>query len=59
VGWVEELPGCFASGWDMGELREALAEAMSLYLSEPAREVHVELDEEAGVTEVRFLARTA
>src|SRR5689334_18025480 len=54
---VEELPECFASGWDMGELREALAEAISLYLSEPGREVHVELDEEPGVTEVRLLAR--
>jgi predicted RNase H-like HicB family nuclease len=56
---VEELPGCFASGWDMSELREALAEAISIYLSEPGREVHVELDEVPGVTEVRLLARTA
>ena len=32
---VEELPGCFASGRDMNELREALDEAVSLYLSEP------------------------
>jgi hypothetical protein len=43
----------------MGELREALAEAISIYLSEPGREVHVELDEVPGVTEVRLLARTA
>jgi len=40
---VEELPGCFASGRDMDELREALSEAVSLYLSEPGREVHVDL----------------
>lgn len=56
---VEELPGCFASGWDMSELRAALAEAISLYLSEPGREVHVELEEEPGVTEHRLFARTA
>lgn len=56
---VEELPGCFASGWDMGGLREALAEAISLYLSEPGHEVRVELDDEPGVTEYRLLARTA
>ena len=56
---VEELPGCFASGWDMSELRAALAEAISLYLSEPGHEVHVELEEEPGVTEYRLLARTA
>jgi predicted RNase H-like HicB family nuclease len=32
--WAEvaELPGCFASGRDTGELGEALAEAISLYL---------------------------
>lgn len=31
---VEELPGCFASGADMEELREALEEALTLYLSD-------------------------
>jgi predicted RNase H-like HicB family nuclease len=56
---VQELPGCFASGWDMGELRAALAEAISFYLSEPGHEVHVELEDEPGVTEYRLLARTA
>lgn len=32
--WAEvvELPGCFASGADLDELREALEEAISLYL---------------------------
>ncbi len=29
---VAELPGCFASGRTLGELREALAEAVGLYL---------------------------
>ncbi len=50
---VEELPGCFASGRDMDELREALSEAVSLYLSEPGHEVSVRL-EPAEVTEQRM-----
>jgi predicted RNase H-like HicB family nuclease len=29
---VDELPGCFASGKDMEELKEALAEAISMCL---------------------------
>jgi predicted RNase H-like HicB family nuclease len=29
---VPELPGCFASGRTLDELREALAEAVGLYL---------------------------
>ncbi|MEV5411619.1 type II toxin-antitoxin system HicB family antitoxin [Thermopolyspora sp. NPDC052614] len=40
---VQELPGCFASGESIEELREALAEAMSLYLSEPGKPVKVAL----------------
>jgi predicted RNase H-like HicB family nuclease len=52
---VEELPGCFASGRTMDELSEALSEAVSLYLSEPGREVHVELE----VTEQRMVAKPA
>jgi predicted RNase H-like HicB family nuclease len=31
---VEELPGCFASGKDLNELREALIEAISMCLTE-------------------------
>jgi predicted RNase H-like HicB family nuclease len=48
--WAEvlELPGCFAAGADMGELREALSEAISLYLSEPGDVKHVELEDEPG-----------
>ena len=60
--WAEvlELPGCFAAGADMDELRQALTEAMSLYLSEPGDVKHVELEDEPGsVTEHRMLARTA
>lgn len=33
---VEDLPGCFASGSHMDELLEAAAEAIGLYLAEPA-----------------------
>jgi predicted RNase H-like HicB family nuclease len=60
--WAEvlELPGCFAAGVDMAELREALSEAISLYLPEPADVKHVRLEDEPGsVTEHRMLARTA
>jgi predicted RNase H-like HicB family nuclease len=53
---VDELPGCFASGRDMDELREALAEAISLYLSDSSRTVHVEVRNAPGsVTEQRML----
>jgi predicted RNase H-like HicB family nuclease len=41
---IDELPGCFASGRDMNELREALNEAVGLYLSEPDQPAHIELD---------------
>jgi predicted RNase H-like HicB family nuclease len=39
--WAEvlELPGCFASGEDWDELREAVQEAIALYLSGPDRPV--------------------
>ena len=48
--WAEvlELPGCFAAGADMEESREALSEAISLYLSEPGDVKHVELEDEPG-----------
>jgi predicted RNase H-like HicB family nuclease len=38
--WAEvpELPGVFAAGANMTELRESLTEAISLYLSEPGAE---------------------
>jgi predicted RNase H-like HicB family nuclease len=58
--WAEiaELPGLFASGVDMDELREALAEAIGLYLSTPDRPVHVQLDEHVSESaeEQRVLA---
>jgi predicted RNase H-like HicB family nuclease len=54
---IDELPGCFASGQNMAELSEALDEAVSLYLSEPGKQVQIQLD----VTESteRALIRTA
>lgn len=39
---VEELPGCFASGFSIQELLEGLREAIEMYLSTP--ESHVQLD---------------
>ena len=60
--WAEvlELPGCFATGTDMEDLRQALTEAISLYLSSPGTEVHVSLEDEPGtVIEQHVLARTA
>jgi len=30
---VDDLPGCFASGHDLEELREAVVEAITLYLA--------------------------
>ena len=40
---VNELPGCFASGFSSGELQEALIEAIELYLSTPERPARVKL----------------
>jgi predicted RNase H-like HicB family nuclease len=60
--WAEvlELPGCFATGTDTEDLRQALTEAISLYLSGPGSEVHVSLEDEPGtVIEQHVLARTA
>jgi predicted RNase H-like HicB family nuclease len=31
---VQELPGCFASGADLDELKEALLEAIEMYLTD-------------------------
>ena len=49
---VKELPGCFASGFSLDELKEALAEAMQMWLPDgidlgnlkwgPVEEVHPE-----------------
>jgi predicted RNase H-like HicB family nuclease len=44
--WAEvvELPGCFATGDDLGQLREALKEAISLYLlDEPGQAMRIRI----------------
>jgi len=56
--WAEvvELPGCFASGRDMAELEENLAEAIGLYLSTTESRVSVHLEDTPdSVTERRVL----
>ncbi len=35
---VEGLPGCFASGQDLEELRDAVIEAITLYLSDGSKD---------------------
>ena len=53
---VEGLPGCFATGRSMDDLRDALAEAIGLYLSDAGRTVTVRVEDEPGsVTEQRML----
>lgn len=50
---VKELPGCFAAGETLDELHEALTEAISLYHSEPGREVRVRRVPDGEVVEER------
>jgi predicted RNase H-like HicB family nuclease len=64
--WAEvvELPGCFASGKDLDELREALEESISLYLHDRPdggvirgmEEIHEEQHLEVGSMRVRVPA---
>ena len=51
--WAEipELPGCFASGRTLNELREALGEAIGLYLWDRPTSL-VTTDLELGTSEV-------
>jgi predicted RNase H-like HicB family nuclease len=49
---VVELPGCFASGDSLEELRDALAEAIGLYLWDRPAELG---DQELRVGEVRMV----
>ena len=51
---IAELPGCFASGRTLSELREALGEAVGLYLWDAPSEVESgELTVGPGEIEVR------
>ena len=52
---VEELPGCFASGHDLEELREAVVEAITLYLAEGASKDAPRAAATAHVDEMRVL----
>lgn len=54
--WAEvvELPGCFSSAETWDELREALEEAISLYLSTPHKIVHVTMGEAREVESVKI-----
>ena len=51
---IADLPGCFASGRTLTELRDALAEAVGLYLWDTPGELEsVDLAVGAGTIEVR------
>ena len=52
--WAEilEMPGCFVSGESIDEIREALAEAMGLYLSSENVSIEVHSVELRGPIEV-------
>lgn len=54
---VEGLTGCFASGQDLDELREAVVEAITLYLEDeaPAAEVGPPHPPRGRVDEMRVL----
>lgn len=56
---VDELPGLFATGTDMDDLRQALEEAIGFYLTEDGEPRHVELEDAGSVTEHRMLLRSA
>jgi len=56
---VDGLPGLFATGTDMDDLRQALEEAIGFYLSEEGEPRHVQLEEAGSVTEHRMLLRSA
>jgi predicted RNase H-like HicB family nuclease len=54
---IAELPGCFASGRTLSELRDALGEAIGLYLwNEPAEILSGEL--RTGPAEIWVQRRT-
>ncbi|HEX8085475.1 MAG TPA: type II toxin-antitoxin system HicB family antitoxin [Solirubrobacteraceae bacterium] len=52
---VVELPGCFASGQTLDELREALEEAVSLYLADGADEAPEPVRRTLRIDELRAL----
>lgn len=55
--WAEvvELPGCFATGDTLDELREGLGEAISLYVKDDPRAGHIpEFEDGLTVGEMRL-----
>jgi predicted RNase H-like HicB family nuclease len=58
--WAEvaDLPGCFASGHDLGELREAVVEAITLYLAGDETTGARATSATAHVDEMRVLVST-
>ena len=55
---VQELPGCFATGDTLDELRDALEEAIAIYLTDDpgGGELHLDLPAPSSVTvdEMKF-----
>jgi len=54
---VKQLPGCFATGSDMDELQDNLAEAIGLYLSTPTHQLEMKpesMEQTGVVSEQRF-----
>lgn len=52
---VEGLPGCFASGQDLDELKDAVIEAITLYLADDDKPDTQQVSAEAHVDEFRVL----
>lgn len=55
---VDGLAGCFASGRDLDELREAVVEAISLYLEDEMSSATSTRSATAHVDEMRVLVTT-
>lgn len=55
---VDDLPGCFASGHDLEELREAVVEAITLYLAGDKTTGARTTSATAHVDEMRVLVST-
>lgn len=53
---VSQLPGCFASGRTLTELRDALGEAIGLYLWDSAAQI-VDTELRPGTAEVCVVSR--
>jgi predicted RNase H-like HicB family nuclease len=55
---VDDLPGCFASGHDLEQLREAVIEAITLYLAGDRPAGSPATSATAHVDEMRVLVST-